>query len=98
MATVTSHYVGHAPVVRSKTERVATVLRWTYVLFPIVAGADKITHMLTNWNKYLASGVTDVLQISANTFMGLVGVIEMIAGLIVLSAPRVGSLIVGLWL
>lgn len=98
MATVTSHYVEHVPVVRSRVDRVATVLRWTYGLFPIVAGADKFAHMLTNWNKYLSPVVTDVLQIPANTFMSLVGVIEVIAGLLVLAAPRVGSLIVGFWL
>jgi uncharacterized membrane protein YphA (DoxX/SURF4 family) len=77
---------------------VSNLLKYTYGLVPIVAGLDKFTHLLTDWNKYLAPVVTDMLPVQADTFMYLVGVIEVIAGILVLIKPRIGSLIVGLWL
>lgn len=82
-------------------DRLATVknlLRYTYGLVPILAGADKFTHLLTDWTKYLAPVVTDILPLQAATFMYLVGVIEIIAGILVLLKPRIGSLVVALWL
>lgn len=63
-----------------------------------MAGADKFTHILTDWDKYLAPVVTDILPLSASTFMSIVGVIEIIAGILVLIRPKLGSIIVGLWL
>jgi uncharacterized membrane protein YphA (DoxX/SURF4 family) len=98
MATVTTNYAGHAPATVSHADRVVSILRWTYGLVPIVAGADKFMHLLTDWNKYLAPVVTDIIPLSPSAFMSIVGVIEIVAGAIVLIRPRIGSLIVGLWL
>lgn len=82
----------------SQVSRVTNILRWTYGLVPIIAGADKFLHVLTDWHKYLASIVTDIIPVEAHTFMHIVGVVEITAGIIVLVKPKVGSLIVGLWL
>jgi hypothetical protein len=98
MATITSHYTHDTPATTTKVERVVSILYWTYGLVPIVAGADKFTHLLTNWNQYLAPVVTDVIPLTPNTFMSIVGVIEIVAGIIVLVRPKIGSLIVSLWL
>jgi hypothetical protein len=99
MATVTSNYARPASeAATGKVERTATILQWTYGLVPIVAGADKFAHMLTDWNKYLAPVVTDIIPLTPQAFMNIVGVIEIIAGIIVLAKPRIGSLIVGGWL
>jgi len=95
----TVNYAGDSPVrALRQTEKVATTLRLTYGLVPIVAGADKFTHLLVNWDKYLAPVVTDIIPVSTHTFMMIVGIIEIVAGIIVLAKPRLGSLIVGLWL
>ena len=85
-------------VTMNQVSRVTTILRWTYSLVPIIAGLDKFTNILTDWHKYLAPIVTDILPFEAHTFMYIVGVIEIIAGVIVLVRPKIGSLIVGLWL
>lgn len=85
-------------VTTSNVSRVTTILRWTYILVPILAGLDKFTEILTDWDKYLAPIVTDILPFEAQTFMYIVGVIEIIAGVIVLLKPKIGSLIVALWL
>jgi uncharacterized membrane protein YphA (DoxX/SURF4 family) len=98
MATITTDYFHDTPATVGKTERVVSILRWTFGLVPIVAGADKFMHLLTNWNKYLAPVVTDIIPLTPSTFMSIVGIIEIIAGILVLIKPRLGSLIVGLWL
>ncbi|AKQ47507.1 tRNA (5-methylaminomethyl-2-thiouridylate)-methyltransferase [Rufibacter radiotolerans] len=77
---------------------VTTLLKYTYGLVPIVAGLDKFTHLLTNWDKYLAPVVADILPFQAHTFMSIIGVIEIIAGFLVLVKPKIGSLVVALWL
>lgn len=73
-------------------------LKYTYGLVPIVAGADKFTNILTQWDKYLHPGLASMLPFSAHTFMLIVGVIEIIAGLIVLARPAIGGYIVMAWL
>jgi uncharacterized membrane protein YphA (DoxX/SURF4 family) len=98
METATAPYVSHAPATTGQVDRVASILRWTYGLVPIAAGADKFMHILTDWNKYLAPIVTEIIPVSPNTFMSLVGIIEIAAGIIVLIKPKTGAFIVGLWL
>lgn len=75
------------------------VLRIAFGLVPIVAGADKFFNLLTNWEMYLHPAVPRLLHIQAVTFMHMVGVIEIVAGLVVLSnLTRWGAYIVMLWL
>lgn len=97
---ITANYAGnYSPVTAaSRTHTVSRLLQWTYGLVPIVAGADKFMHLLTDWDKYLAPGIASLLPFSAHTFMSVVGVIEMVAGAMVLIKPRIGSIIVSLWL
>ncbi|MGE3108947.1 MAG: DoxX family membrane protein [Vicinamibacterales bacterium] len=74
-------------------------LRLCYGLVPIIAGADKFTNLLTDWSKYLPEFMTKVVPVSPHTFMMGVGIIEIIAGLAVLTAlPRLGAYVVALWL
>jgi hypothetical protein len=82
----------------SQAEKVITILRWTFGLVPIIAGADKFMHLLTDWDQYLAPSIAHMLPMSTHSFMSIVGIIEIVAGVIVLIRPRIGSLIVGLWL
>ena len=97
---LTAHYAErHAHgTTMSRTEKVITLLRWTFGLVPIVAGADKFMHLLTDWDKYLAPQIAGLLPVQPHTFMNLVGIIEIVAGVLVLVRPKIGSLIVGFWL
>jgi hypothetical protein len=66
---------------------------------PIVTGIDKYFNKLTDWTMYLSPLATKVVPISPATFMHIVGVVEILAGIIVLSRwTRLGSQIVALWL
>jgi hypothetical protein len=97
MATVSTNYARPtSEVATSNVDRVTNILHWTYGLVPIVAGADKFANILTDWSQYLAPFVANIIP--AQTFMMIVGVIEIIAGIVVLVRPKLGSLIVALWL
>ena len=74
------------------------LLKATFVIVPIVAGADKFTNLLTDWTQYLNPSIAAVLPFSAHTFMMIVGVIEIVAGLIVLKKTQIGGYIVAAWL
>jgi uncharacterized membrane protein YphA (DoxX/SURF4 family) len=74
------------------------LLKFTYGLVPIVAGLDKFTDILVDWDKYLHPGIAAMLPFSPHTFMLIVGVIEVIAGIFVLAKPAIGGLIVSAWL
>ena len=71
-------------------------------LLPIVAGLDKFFDRLVNWDMYLAPQIAEMVTrtagLTAHQFMMIVGVIEIVAGLLVAVAPRIGGWIVALWL
>jgi hypothetical protein len=74
------------------------ILHIAFTVAPLVAGVDKFFHFLVNWDMYLAPIVPRTLGMSGHTIMLGIGVVEVIAGLIVAVAPRIGGLIVGIWL
>jgi hypothetical protein len=106
MASINVPYSGSAgaSVARSDVKLVRhaheayELLHIAFVVAPLVAGIDKFFHVLTNWDKYLAPQVASALPVSAHTFMGVVGVIEIVAAIIVLVRPRVGAYVVAAWL
>jgi hypothetical protein len=59
-------------------------LRLVFGLVPIVAGLDKFTNLLTNWQDYLSPLAVRLLPVSPGTFMAVVGVVEVAVGLGVL--------------
>src|SRR5256886_16482731 len=66
---------------------------------PIITGIDKFFNKLTDWGMYLSPIATRIVPVSATTFMRAVGIVEIVAGLIVLSRwTKLGSYIVMLWL
>jgi hypothetical protein len=66
---------------------------------PIITGIDKYFNKLADWGMYLSPLTTKVVPVSATTFMHVIGVVEIIAGLIVLSRwTKLGSYIVMFWL
>ena len=75
------------------------ILHFGIAMLATIAGIDKFTNLLTDWSKYLPEFMTKVVPVSPHTFMMGVGVIEIVAGLAVLTAlPRLGAYVVALWL
>ena len=79
--------------------RAFTLLRIGFFLLPVLMGIDKFAGVLNdNWPAYLASEFNDILPGSAQDAMHGVGVVEIIAGFVVLAVPRFGGLLVAGWL
>ncbi len=74
------------------------ILRTGFVAAPVIAGADKFFDALCQWEKYLAPQVAAVLPVKPRTFMRAVGVVEVAAGLLVATRPRLGAYVVAGWL
>ena len=74
------------------------ILKITFSVVPVVAGLDKFTDLLVNWDMYLHPGIASMLPFSSHTFMQIVGVIEIIAGILVFAKPAVGGWVVMAWL
>ncbi|RXK58842.1 hypothetical protein ESA94_15750 [Lacibacter luteus] len=81
-----------------KLRSVYSMLKLTYGIVPIVAGLDKFTNLLANWEQYLNPALAEVLPFSPHTFMMMIGVVEIAAGVIVLLKPTVGGYVVMAWL
>lgn len=81
------------------SNRAYLLLKYTYGLVPIVAGLDKFTNLLTDWAHYLSPALAAKLPFSAATFMMIVGVIEIVAGILVLSPlTKYAAYVVAAWL
>lgn len=74
------------------------LLRTVFTVAPIAFGLDKFFNLLTNWEAYLAPWVNHLVPGSAHTAMLLVGVVEIVAGLVVALRPQFGGYLVALWL
>lgn len=74
------------------------LMKYVFVIVPIVVGVDKFTNILTDWTQYVNPSLEGLLPFSAVTFMMIVGVIEIVAGVIVFVKPQIGGLIVAAWL
>ena len=84
---------------RLRGERDAYKLLYAgFVVAPIIAGVDKFTDKLGNWDKYLSDDVAEKLPVERHTFMQAVGLIEIAAGLVVAARPKWGGYVVGAWL
>ena len=73
-------------------------LHFAFIAAPIIAGVDKFLHLLVNWDMYLAPWIAKLSPISGHDLMLLIGVVEIVAGLIVAFKPRIGAWIVFAWL
>jgi hypothetical protein len=69
-----------------------------FAVAPIAAGADKFLNLLVDWDKYLAPWIAGLSPIGGHNLMLVVGVVEIVAGLIVWFRPRVGGYLVATWL
>jgi hypothetical protein len=69
-----------------------------FVAAPIIAGVDKFTDKLGNWDRYLSDDIAERLPTDRHTFMQGVGLIEIAAGLLVAAKPKWGGNVVSAWL
>ncbi|MDC7999506.1 hypothetical protein POV26_00490 [Aequorivita todarodis] len=82
----------------SEINKIQNLLKAVFIIVPIVAGLDKFFNILVQWDTYLAPATLEMLPFSGETFMKIVGIIEIVAGIIVAIRTQIGAYIVSLWL
>lgn len=99
--TVTSHNPDRAASddkARTAATQAYLMLRTLFTVAPILFGVDKFFDFMVEWTTYLAPWIEGLAPVDAQTFMYGVGVVEIIGGLLVAIAPRIGAPVVALWL
>ena len=74
------------------------MLRLAFAVAPVLFGIDKFFNVMTDWPKYLAGWVNDLMPGIAQDFMYFVGGVEILAGILVAVRPKLGAPIVVAWL
>ncbi len=93
MATTTT---AQATARQTGSRRAFEILRVGFTVAPILFGLDKFFNLMVDWADYLPAFVTDA--VSGNLVMGVVGVIEIVAGIGVWLRPRTFAYVVAAWL
>jgi|RhiMetdeSRZDD1v2_1073273.scaffolds.fasta_scaffold56325_4 hypothetical protein len=89
------------PLSRAGLAPARQAYRLLYIAFiaaPIIAGLDKFTNFLVQWEQYLTPPVAHALPVSAQALMRAAGIVEIVAGLLVAFRPALGGYVVALWL
>ena len=73
-------------------------LRVGFTVLPIVMGIDKFFNNFVNWEGYLAHWIWNISPWSATHTMHVVGIIEIVAGVLVALKPRYFAYLVAAWL
>jgi uncharacterized membrane protein YphA (DoxX/SURF4 family) len=74
------------------------LLRIGFTVAPILFGIDKFFNWTVHWPNYLAPWINHIVPGTAQDFMYFVGAVEIVAGLVVALAPRIGAFLVAAWL
>lgn len=89
-------------VPRSPLYRAYQTMHWGLMAVPLVAGLDKFANLTTRWSDYLApqigNAVVNYTPFTVPQLMMGIGVVEILAALLVAVRPRIGGMVVGLWL
>jgi uncharacterized membrane protein YphA (DoxX/SURF4 family) len=96
-------YPIHPSTELSRTEHqvvhtIQATSKYLFGLVPIVAGLDKFTNLLANWEAYLNPMILRLIPVTPHQFMVAVGIIEIVAGILVFMKPRLGAFVVMAWL
>jgi len=83
--------------IKNPTFQAYQILHVAFVVAPILAGLDKFFNKLANWPMYLWEPLGKLAG-GAGNFMRIVGVIEIVAGILVAFKPKLGAPIVAAWL
>ena len=76
-----------------------TALRFGIGLTAALAGLDKFFNLLADWQRYVSPLAAQTLPFSPHTFMHIVGVVELLVGIAVLTRwTRVGAYVASVWL
>lgn len=87
-----------AKTVKDPGKQVFHLLRFYFIVAPILVGLDKFFYELCNWSVYINPFMLRVISCQDRLLMGIVGLIEIIVGIGVAFKPKLFSYIICLWL
>src|SRR5688572_19905994 len=83
----------------SRLENPTRIMRIALGLMATLAGLDKFFNILADWGSYVSPAVAQLLPFSTDVFMGIVGVVEIVVGIGILTAlPVAGAYVASAWL
>jgi hypothetical protein len=80
------------------------LLKYTYGLAALAVGLDKLLpfvlghYLLTNWAMYIHPRLLMMFSTTPEHFLYLVGIIEIVAGILIFVKTRVGAYLIAAWL
>jgi len=80
----------------AESKRAYQILHLGYTVAPILFGLDKFFNLMTDWVDFLPAFVTD--NVNGSLVLGVVGVIEIAAGIGVWLRPKIFAPVVAAWL
>jgi uncharacterized membrane protein YphA (DoxX/SURF4 family) len=95
---VVTHLTRSSSTATDPAQQAFLLLRTVFTVAPIAFGLDKFADVLTDWPQYLAPWIDDLVPGTAQQAMYAVGVVEVLAGVLVAVAPRIGGWVVAAWL
>ena len=100
---MTSHTLPTTALTRSHSLRdpafqAFVLLRTAFTVAPIVFGVDKFFDVFIDWQRYLSPTVDHLVPGSGHQLMLVVGVVEVVAGVLVAARPQVGAYLAVGWL
>src|SRR3954449_12988620 len=99
MSTLATPFPARAAVRSDPAAQAFLIMRIAFTVAPILFGLDKFANVLTDdWTRYLATQFNDIIPGTAAQAMHMVGIVEIVAGLVVAVRPREGALLVAAWL
>jgi hypothetical protein len=101
MLTYVFSYKKHGRMIVNNTKVMHTwlLLKATYALVPVLLGLDKCyIGMIVNWAKYVSPLIADNMPVMMPQFIMIVGIIEIVAGILVWFYPRFGAYVIVAWM
>jgi hypothetical protein len=95
---MTTHLTPSRELTTDPAYQAFVLLRTAFTVAPIAFGLDKFANVLTDWPRYLAPWIEGIVPGTAQQAMYAVGVVEVLAGVLVAVAPRIGGWVVAAWL
>lgn len=80
------------------------LLKYTYVLAALAVGLDKLIplvlgrYLVTNWIMYVHPQLLVMFPVTPEQFLYVIGIIEIVAGILVLIKTRIGAYLIAAWL
>jgi hypothetical protein len=88
----------HGTLTSSPPKQAYELLHWGFVFAFAIAGVDKFSRVLANWDGYLAPGIARLSPFPVHATMIAIGILEIGAAVLVAVRPRLGGYVVAGWL